>query len=200
MPKMVLHLFGNYIFPFFDKSFSYTGFEVGKMLLFCIRNTRIITILFIQKLSNHGNQISKTKIWTIAILHSSYPNSGIQYASISESSKVENLGLFNLFFSITVANILIAKCHVTSVVFGIRWIAVKSFLVRIIQYGSPLLSYYLLLSLSYSGNLTFQSFSCHKTILVQFSKKLHLFPQISRHNQTAITAEKKKTAIPRLAV
>jgi len=54
------------------------------------------------------------------------------------------------------------------------------------------LSYYLLLSLSHSGNLTFQSLSCHKTILVSFSKKLRIFPQISQHNQTAITTKKKK--------
>ena len=59
---------------------------------------------------------------------------------------------------------------------------------------------YLLLSLSYSGNLTFQSFSCHKTILVSFSKKLRFFPQISRHNPTAISAKKKKNCnTPRLA-
>jgi len=60
--KMVLHLFGNYVLTFFDKSFSYTGFEVGKIIFFCIQNTKIITILFIQKLSNHDNQINKTKI------------------------------------------------------------------------------------------------------------------------------------------
>ena len=46
----------------------------------------------------------------------------------------------------------------------------------------------------------FPSFYCHKTILVCFSKKLHVFPQISRHNLTAITAEKKKNCnTPRLA-
>jgi len=60
---MFLHLFGNYVFPFYDKSLSYTGFEVRKILLFCIRNAKIITILIIQKLSKHDNQISKTKIW-----------------------------------------------------------------------------------------------------------------------------------------
>jgi len=43
--KLCLRLFG--------KSFSYTGFDVGKILLLCIQNTKIITILFIQKLSNH---------------------------------------------------------------------------------------------------------------------------------------------------
>jgi len=97
--------------PFFHKSFSYAGFEVRKNLLFCIQNT---TILSIQKLPTHDNQISKTKIWTIVILHSSWPNFGIRYVSISDSSKVENLGLFNVSFWITVANILTAKYHATS--------------------------------------------------------------------------------------
>jgi len=69
------------------------------------------------------------------ILHWSYPNSGIRYASISDSSKVESLGLFNVSFWITVASILTAKCHVTSVSFGIRWIAVRSYLVGIIWWS-----------------------------------------------------------------
>jgi len=62
IPKVVLHLFGNYVLTFFDKSFSYTGFEVGKIILLCIQNTKIIAIIFIQKLSNHDNQINKMKI------------------------------------------------------------------------------------------------------------------------------------------
>jgi len=62
IPKMVLHLFRNFVSTFSDKSFSYSGFEVGEILLLCIRNTKIITILFIQKLSNHDNQTNKTKI------------------------------------------------------------------------------------------------------------------------------------------
>jgi len=33
-------LFGNYVFAFFDKSFSYTGFEVGKIILLCIQNSK----------------------------------------------------------------------------------------------------------------------------------------------------------------
>ena len=38
------------------------------------------------------------------------------------------------------------------------------------------------------------------TLLVSFCKKLRLFPQISRHNLTAITAKKKKNCnTPRLA-
>jgi len=59
------------VFTFFEKSFSYAGFEVRKIVLLCIRNTKIFTILSIQKLSNHDNQINKTKIWTMVILHSS---------------------------------------------------------------------------------------------------------------------------------
>jgi len=59
---MVLHLFENYVFAFFDESFNYTGFEVGKIILICIQNDKIITSLFMQKLSNHDNQIDKTKI------------------------------------------------------------------------------------------------------------------------------------------
>jgi len=66
---MALHLFGNYVLTFFNESFSYTGFEVGKIILLRIQNTKIITTLFIQKLSNHDNQINKKKMWTIVILH-----------------------------------------------------------------------------------------------------------------------------------
>jgi len=93
---MVLPLFGNYVFAFFEKSVSYAGFEVRKIILLCIRNTKLLTML-----SNHDNQINKMKITTIVILHSSQPNSGIRYASISDSSKVESLGLFSVSFWIT---------------------------------------------------------------------------------------------------
>ena len=132
IPKMVLHLFGNYVFTFFDKSFSYTGFEVRKIILLCVQNTRIITILFIQKLSNHDNQINKTKIWIIVILLDLSPIMEYDMLQFLTLPKWKTWDSSKFCFWITVANILTAKFHVTSMFFGIRWIAVKSFLLGII--------------------------------------------------------------------
>ena len=132
----------------------------------------------------------------MVILHSSQPNSKIRYASISDSSKSGKLRTPQCFFlnhcckhsncempchKYVLWNQM-NRCEVVSCRNNIVWI------INIVVL--------LTISLSYFGNLTFQSFSCHKTILVSFSKKLRLFPQISRHNLTAIIANKKKTAIP----